>query len=93
MLTNIEINDFKATIIYRQSQVGLILIKLLAINGRQENEEEISKYELIDIYCDIMLDYFVNTDYISNNFFTTDEFQDVLRNFNTLCSSDYNLNL
>lgn len=93
MLTPTEINDFKATLMYRQSQLGLILTNLLSINGRQESEEYITKYNLIEMYSTIMIDYLSEDDYINNNFFTTDEFQDILRNFNTLCSSDYNITL
>lgn len=90
-MTQQEINDFKGSILYKQSEVGVIITNMLSITGRRWNEEYLLKYNLIDMYSNILLDYFEKDNWETYNFFTKDEILEVLKNFNTLCNSDYSL--
>lgn len=93
MLTQEEINNFKSTIIYKQSLIGNIIVNLLSINGRAENEDNLTKYKLINCYVNILLDYFTESDYENNNFFTISEIKDIIRRFNNITNSDYSIDL
>lgn len=93
MSTPTEINDFKASILYKQCTIGDIIINILSINGRIEAEEYLTKYNLINMYSNIILEYLSESNYALYNFFTVDEFYEILRNFNTLCDSDYTISL
>ena len=88
-----EINDFKATIESVQSQIGNTIVKILSINGRSENEDILTKFKLINIYVNIMIDYFSQDDYENNNFFTEDEMYEIIQHFNELCNTDYTITL
>jgi hypothetical protein len=91
--TTQEINDFKATIMSKQSEIGNSLVTLLSINGRSENTQFLTKFRSINSYSNILLDYFSELDYTNNNFFTVDEIYDVIGHFNDLCNSNYTLTL
>jgi len=88
-----EINNFKATVQSVQSQIGNTIVNILSINGRSENEDILTKFKLINIYCNILIDYFSQDDYEDNNFFTTDEIWDIIQHFNNLCNTNYNIDL
>lgn len=90
-MTQQEINDFKASIIYKQCEVGMIVTNIISITGRDYNEESIMKYNLIDMYCNILLDYFEKDTWETYNFFTKEEILQILKNFNALCHSDISL--
>jgi hypothetical protein len=93
MATPTEINDFKATIQAQQSIIGNTITNILSINGRAENEEILTKFKLINIYGNIIIDYFSKTVYGTDNFFTTDEMWEIIEHFNELCNTDYNIDL
>jgi hypothetical protein len=91
--TPTEINNFKATIQSKQSEIGNTITNILSINGRAENEEILSKFKLINIYGNILIDYFSQDPYNTYNFFTTDEIWDIVQHFNELCNTDYSIDL
>jgi len=93
MATPTEINDFKATIEFTQAKIANTICNILSIEGRAENEELLNKLKLIDYYVDNLIDYFSQDPYNTYNFFTVDEIQEVIRHFNELCNTDYNINL
>lgn len=93
MLTNQEINDFKATVMWQQTNIGNTIVNILAITGRNGNEDLLVKFKLINIFSNIIIDYFSQTPYNQNNFFTTDEMYDIIKRFNHLCNTNYNVNL
>jgi hypothetical protein len=93
MATVQEINDFKATVELTQCLIGNTIVNILSINGRSENEEILTKFKLINMYGNIIIDYFSKTTYNVDNFFTTDEIWDIIQHFNELCNTDYNINL
>jgi hypothetical protein len=88
-----EINDFKATIMFRQVEISNILTNILAIGGRVDNNVYLIKLQGINEYCNILIDYFSETDYENKNFFTVDEIKQIIEHFNDLTNSDYNINL
>lgn len=88
-----DINDFKATIMFRQVEISNILTNILAIGGRVDNNVYLIKLQGINEYCNILIDYFSETDYENKNFFTVDEIKQIIEHFNDLTNSDYNINL
>jgi len=93
MATLTEINDFKATVMFKQVEIANIITNVLAIGGRVDNEVYLIKLQAINEYCNIIIDYFSEDDYENNNFFTTDEILEIIDHFNDLCNSDYSINL
>jgi hypothetical protein len=93
MATPTEINDFKATVMFKQVEICNIVTRILSINGRSENNIYIIKLQAINEYCNIIVDYFSEDDYENNNFFTVAEFRDILTHFNDLCNSNYNIDI
>lgn len=91
--TPTEINDFKATIMSKQVEIGNTLVTLLSINGRSENGQFLTKFRSINSYSNILIDYFSEDDYENNNFFTIDEIYEIIEHFNDLCNSDYTITL
>ena len=51
------------------------------------------KHTILNYYITIMVDYFYQTDYANNNFFTTTEVKDIMNRINSLCDSNYDLDL
>lgn len=93
MATLQEINDFKSTVMWENTRIGGILNNMLSINGRSENAQSELKLKLINVYSNIIVDYFNQTPYNTNNFFTTDEMYDVIEHFNDLCNTNYTIAL
>ena len=93
MATQEEINDFKATVMAKQVEICNILTNILSIGGRFDNEVYLIKLQAINEYCNIILDYFSETDYEDYNFFTVEEFIDILYHFNDLCNSNYSIDI
>jgi hypothetical protein len=93
MATTQEINDFKATVMSVNTQVGNAFTNALSISGRSENEVYFKKFRSINIYTNILLDYFNETSYGQYNFFTTDEIYEIIEHFNDLSNTDYTINL
>jgi hypothetical protein len=58
---------------------------------------DLFKYRLrtyiLDCYVTIMVDYFSQSEYDDNNFFTTTEVADVISRINSLCDTNYNIDL
>jgi hypothetical protein len=48
---------------------------------------------ILSYYVEIMVGYFAQSAYDSNNFFTTVEAQDVINRINRLCDSNYTIQL
>ena len=93
MATDQDINDFKATIMWQQSNIGNTIVNLLGIEGREGNEDLLFKYNLINIYGNIIIDYFSQSPYNANNFFTVDEIQEVILRLNHLMRTNYSIEL
>ncbi len=91
--TPTEINDFKATVMFKQVEIANILTNILSIGGRVENEIYLIKLQAINEYCNIIIDYFSEDDYENKNFFTVTEFLDIIEHFNDLCNSNYSIDL
>lgn len=47
------------------------------------------KLMLLSAYLDCVCDYFLETDYANNNFFTTSEIRDVMQHINNICKTNY----
>jgi hypothetical protein len=88
-----EINDFKATIMFKQVEICNILTNILAIGGRVDNNIYLIKLQGINEYCNILIDYFSETDYENKNFFTIDEIKEIIEHFNDLTNSNYTINI
>lgn len=62
---------------------------------------ERQKVMLLSAYLDCIIDYFTpfllagvdDHSYDTNNFFTTDEIMDVMQHINSICKTNYTLNL
>lgn len=94
MATQSEINDFVATVNWEVSTKGNILTNLISINGRDKNRLYELKFKLLNIYANIITDYFSQYPYYPNNFFLTlDEMYQVIDHFNTLCNTNYSITL
>jgi len=93
MATTQEINDFKATLMWQQTNIGNTIVNILAITGRDGNEELLTKFKLINIYSNIIIDFFSQTPYNQYNFFTIEEIYEVIQRFNHLCNTNYNIEL
>jgi hypothetical protein len=93
MATVQEINDFKATVMFKQVEICKTLTRILSINGRSENEVYLIKLQGINEYCNIIIDYFSESDYENNNFFTISQIKEIIDHFNDLCNSDYSINI
>jgi hypothetical protein len=88
-----EINDFKATIMFKQVEISNILTNILAIGGRVDNNIYLIKLQGINEYCNILIDYFSESDYENNNFFIIDQIKDIIDHFNDLTNSNYTINI
>ena len=88
-----EINDFKATIMSSQSEIGNSLVTVLSINGRSENSKFLTKFRSINMYSNILIDYFSQIDYANNNFFTIPQIYEIIEHFNDLCNTNYTITL
>jgi len=93
MTTTQEINDFKASLLVQQTEIGNSLVTLLSINGRSENEQFLTKFRSINSYSNILIDYFSKDDYANNNLFSIEEIYQIIEHFNDLCNSDYSITL
>ena len=93
MATTQEINDFKASLLVQQTEIGNSLVTLLSINGRSENEQFLTKFRSINSYSNILIDYFSKDDYANNNLFSIEEIYQIIEHFNDLCNSDYSITL
>jgi hypothetical protein len=93
MATTQQINDFKATLMWEETRIGSILNNLLAINGRSENKNSELKFKLINIYTNIMIDYFNEPNYSTYNFFDIDQMYKIIEHFNDLCKTNYTITL
>ena len=93
MATTQEINDFKASLLVQQTEIGNSLVTLLSINGRSENEQFLTKFRSINSYSNILIDYFSQDDYANNNLFSIEEIYQIIEHFNDLCNSDYSITL
>jgi hypothetical protein len=92
-VTTQEINDFKATVMFKQVEICKILTRILSINGRSGNEVYLIKLQGINEYCNIIIDYFSESDYENNNFFTISKIKEIIDHFNDLCNSDYSIDI
>ena len=93
MATDQQVNDFKATIMWQQSNIGNIIVNLLGVEGREGNEDYLFKFKLINIYSNIIIDYFSQSPYNVGNFFTIDEIQEVILRLNHLMRTNYSIEL
>ena len=93
MATTQEINDFKATVMFVQSNIGNTIVNILGLQGRNGNEDLLTKFKLINIYSNIIIDYFSEPNYNLYNFFTTDEMYEIIERFNHLCNTNYTITL
>ena len=93
MATPTEINDFKATIMFKQVEIATILTNALSVGGRFDNNIYLIKLQAINEYCNILIDYFSESDYENKNFFTVDEILDIIEHFNDLCNSNYTIDI
>ena len=91
--TTQEINDFKATVMFKQVEICKTLTRILSINGRSENEQFLTKFRSINSYSNILIDYFSKDDYANNNLFSIEEIYQIIEHFNDLCNSDYSITL
>lgn len=57
--------------------------------GKQDIYCEKVKLMLVSGYLDCICDYFLETDYTTNNFFTTAEIRDVMQHLNNICGTNY----
>lgn len=48
---------------------------------------------ILSYYVQIMVDYFSQSTYDSNNFFTTTEVEDIINRINRICDSNYEIEL
>lgn len=93
MATQQEVNDFIATIMWQVSTLGNILTNLISIQGLSKNMFSLFKFRLINMYSNILIDYFSQYPYNVNNFFTTDQAYTIIDHFNTLCNTNYSITL
>ncbi len=94
MATQDQVNSFIATVMWQVSTIGNILTNLISIEGRQKNALYEFKFVLINIYANIIIDYFSQYPYYPNNFFTTlDQIYQVIDHFNNLCDTNYSITL
>lgn len=93
MATPTEINDFKATIMAKQTDIAMVVTNLLSVGGRFDNNIYLVKLQAINEYCNILIDYLSESDYENKNFFTTTEILDIIEHFNDLCNTNYTINL
>lgn len=57
--------------------------------GAKELECNKFKFRLLQHFVRIISDYFDSDDYTANNFFTTDEINDVMQHINNILNSNY----
>ena len=93
MATQVQVNNFIATIMWQVSTLGNVLTNLISINGRPKNEFYAFKFKLINIYANVLIDYFRQYPYNVNNFFTTTQAYTLIDQFNTLCDTNYSITL
>jgi len=93
MASQSDVNNFTSTVMWQVSTLGNILTNLISINGRPKNEFYAMKFKLINMYADVLIDYFSQYPYNVNNFYTTTQVATIIDQFNTLCSTNYSINL
>ena len=87
-----QIADYLANIKYAQS-VHMDNLNKKERLGHTDLFEHRLRNTILGYYVTIMVDYFYQDDYANNNFFTTDEVQDVIDRINKLCDSNYVIEL
>lgn len=93
MATPAEISNYLLEIYEAQSIFVDKLVLKEKLGHRDVTEQRIVA-TLLDMYVQIMVDYFeLPTSYSTNNFFTTDEVEDVMLRINLICDTNYTLNL
>ena len=87
-----EILDYLTDIKYAQS-VYSDKLTLKERLGHKDIYIHRLRNTILNYYVTIMVDYFSQTTYDSNNFFTTTEVEDIINRINRLCDSNYEIEL
>jgi len=87
-----DIRDYLASIYTAQSAYvdKLVLKEQL---GRKDITCDRIKASLLACYVYIMEEYLSQADYVNNNFFTTDEAEEIMYRINKICDVQYYLDL
>jgi hypothetical protein len=91
MATQLEVNDFTATVMWQVCTLGNIVTNLISINGLPKNMFYAFKFRLINMYANVIIDYFSQYPYNINNFYTTDQIYLIIDQFNNLCNTNYSI--
>lgn len=90
MATQGEINTYLSNILYAQSVYMDEVIKRERVGYKDIFNYRLKSY-ILNCYINIMVDYFSQTVYDTNNFFTTDEVDDIIDRINVLCDTNYDI--
>jgi len=92
MATAGEITTYLNNILYGQSVYMDDIMKRERLGYSDMFLYRLRAY-ILDCYVQIMVSYFSQTDYDSENFFTTDEVREIINRINIICDSNYDLDL
>jgi hypothetical protein len=92
MATAPQIQAYLEDILYAQS-VYMDDVNLRERLGHEDTFKYKIRNTILGYYVEIMIDFFSQSDYDLNNFFTVDEVKDIMNRINRLCDSNYNLDL
>ena len=92
MATNAEIADYIYSVRCAFVEYGEQLSRYQKI-GSENIECYKVKFNLLNYYVRVIVDYFDSSDYVAINFFTTEEARDVMQHINNLSGTFYMLSL
>jgi len=90
--TQQQITDYLTYIKYAQS-VYMDDLNRKERLGHSDLFNDRLRNTILGYYVTIMVDYFYQSDYSNNNFFTTEEVVEVISRINRICDSNYNIEL
>lgn len=93
MVTPVQISNYLDSI-YEAQSIYVDKLVLKEKLGHKDITDLRIVATLLDMYVQIMVDYFdLPTSYNTNNFFTTTEVEDIMLRINIICDVNYTLDL
>lgn len=93
MVTPTQISNYTDSI-YEAQSIFMDRLVLKEKLGHTDVFCDRIKGTLLDMYVQLMVDYFdLPTSYNTNNFFTTDEVKDIMLRINIICDTNFVLDL
>jgi len=90
--TAIEINNYLASIYYAQSVYMDKLVRYEQLGHKDVFNYRV-KATILECFVYLMVEYLTQSPYDSNNFFTTDEAEEIMYKINKICDTNFYLDI